>query len=129
MFYIDSTEKLRETIQLLEVERTDQKELLRKDFQHAYDQFKPLSLIKNTILGIGSLTQPGVNIISSTLSLATGYLTKKLIIGHSDNKLRMFLGSLVQLGVATLIVQRSRIIESVGRQVLQTFLFRKTKTI
>jgi len=121
MPYITSTAKLKEAIQQLEFERVNKEQLLIKDFQQAYTFIKPVSFFRSTLNDVFSSPLLIENIIGTAISLASGYVTKKIIIGRSDSKIRKLIGSVVEFGVINMIARRHVVIELFGRFLLNLF--------
>jgi len=125
MQYITSTTKLKEAIQLLESERRNQRQLLREDFHQAYVSFKPVNLLRNTLDEVVSSPLLIDKVIGTAVGLATGFITKKIIIGTSDNKFRKLIGSIFEFGAINIVTQRQNALKAVGRFLLQSFLQKK----
>ena len=64
-------------------------------------------------------------VIGTAVGLATGFITKKIIIGTSDNKFRKLIGSIFEFGVINIVAQRQNALKAVGRFLLQSFLQKK----
>jgi hypothetical protein len=58
------------------------------------------------------------------LSIATGYISKKIVVGASSNIIRRALGSIIQVGASKFISNHSDAIKSFGLMAIQQ-LFRK----
>ncbi len=124
---INSAAELKNVIQQLEVEREDQKQLLKKQFYIAYENLKPVNLIKSTLNNITSSPYLKDNLLASVLGLFSGYLSKKIVTGSSDNPVRKLLGTVLQVGVTNLIVQHPGTVKLLGRLIVQ-YIFHKNKT-
>jgi hypothetical protein len=55
------------------------------------------------------------NILSTGIGLASGFLSKKVFIGASGNKLRKLIGYVLQFGVTNFVAQHPDAIKSFGR--------------
>jgi len=122
---ITSTVSLKKAIQQLEVEREFQGVQLKKDFQTTFSNLNPFNILKATLEKATSTPLLFDNIFGTIIGLATGFLTKKIVIGKSHNKLRVLLGSVVQYGVLNYIGQRSVAIKSIGLYLIQSLLKKK----
>lgn len=127
MSKISSYAVLQETIQILEVEREIEGQILKEQFQLAYERLKPINLLRNTILEVASTPFLTDKIIGAALGLATGYLSKKIVVGASGNILRKLLGIVVQLGVTNSVAQNPYKIKSIGQFLFHHFLSKKEK--
>lgn len=110
--------ELNEAIQLLETERIIHLEMMNNEFSMAYEKYRPGNLIKNTIKKIGSSPSLYENIFNVGLALIAGFLSNKaLSISNSNRKPGKFLGLILQLGVANLVVHGPKVLKSVLQRV------------
>jgi hypothetical protein len=112
MYNINNASELKEAILLLEKKQAVQKQLLLKQIDLTYDSFRPVNIIKNTLKE--ALTSSGLsgNFLLSAIGLATGYLSKKLILGASGSLLKKVFGYLLQFGMAYLISKPPEVLKS-----------------
>jgi hypothetical protein len=113
----------------LEVQLAYEEQLLKEQFNLTYEHFKPVNLLKSTIQEIAASPYLVDNIIATAVSLATGYLSKKIVIGTSGNIFRKFLGLLMQLGVTNTVAQHPDTIKSIGQYIYQHFIRNKREEI
>ena len=121
---ISSAVSLRNAIQLLEAEQVASGIILKEQFLLTYESLKPVNILKNTLKEVATTPLLINNIIGTTVGLATGYLTKKVVIGASGNIFRNLLGAVLQFGVTNVVSQHPEGIKSVGQSVFQ-FIFGK----
>lgn len=119
---ISSIAGLKNAIQLLETEQELSKQLLKEQFYITYENLKPIALLKRAIKDISSSPYLVDNLSGTLMGLASGYLTKKLVVGSSGNLIRKLIGSVLQFGVTNVVAQHSNIIKTVGQAVLQHFI-------
>ena len=122
---ITSAAGLKDAIQLLEVEQATKGQLLKEHFYLTYESLKPVNLLKGTLNDISSSPYLIDNILGTAMGLATGYLSKKILIGASSNKFRKLIGSILQFGVINFVAQHSDTIKSFSRVIFQHFLRKK----
>jgi hypothetical protein len=125
---ITSTAGLKKAIELLEAEQAVELQRLKEQFYPAYESLKPVSLLKSTLKDIRSSPYLIDNIIGTALGLATGYLSKKMLVGASVNRVRKLIGSILQFGVTNVVAQHVDSIKSYGRYFLQ-HIFSKKESI
>ena len=94
-----STAVLKDTIQLLETEQEIEGRILKEQFYRTYESLKPVNLLRSSIRDVASSPYLIDNIIGTAVGLATGYLSRKIVIGTSGNLIRKLFGFLLQLGV------------------------------
>jgi hypothetical protein len=123
---INSIKDLRETILELEIKQKEDERLLREQFMIAYERLKPINMIKNSVKDM--ITSPGLKdqLISSTIGLAAGYLTKKAVVGSTrHHPLKQILGAFLQMGVTNLVAQNSDGIPSRVANLISGFLSKR----
>lgn len=122
---ITSIEELKNAIQFLEFEHSVKKQLLREQVYLTYESLKPINLLKSILQEISSSQNTIDNILGTTVGLASGYISKKIIVGHSANAIRKLVGSLLQFGVTTIVAQHPDMIKSISQFIFQHFLRKK----
>ena len=122
---ITSTTGLKNAIQLLEAEQAANWQLLKEQLNITYKSFRPVNLFKSTFNNMTSSPYLIENILGTTMGLATGYLSKKMVVGASVNIFRKLFGSVLQLLVTNVVAQHPDTIRSFGRYVFQQFLRKK----
>lgn len=122
---ISSVDEIRASIVLLELEQTYKRELVKIEFLETYEKLKPVNLIKNKIKSV--LADPDLksNLLTSAMSIAAGYLTKKAVVGQTHNPLKKLFGTLLQIGVTRLVAKNSENIKSTGKSVYQNLFSEK----
>ena len=121
---ITSSAELKNAIRLLEVEQDVNGQLLKEQFLLTFESLKPANLVKNTLSDLVSSPFLIDNLLNIAISLATGFLTKKIIVSASGSIFRKFLGSIMQVGVTNAVVQHPDAIKSLGQFLVQN-IFRK----
>jgi hypothetical protein len=122
---ITSVAGLKNAIQLLEVERAENGQLLKEQFYHIYESFKPVNLLKNTLKNITSSPYLIDGILGTTIGLAIIYLVKKKGASASGKLFRKLIVPVLQFGVTNVVAQHSETIKSFGQAILQHFLCKK----
>ena len=122
---ITSVAELKNAIQILEVEQNLKGKILKEQFYLVYENFKPINLLTGTLKDIVKSPYIIDNILGTVMGLATGYLSKKIFIGASGNKIKKIIGSILQFGITNVITQNSDSINTFGRSLLQHFLRKK----
>jgi hypothetical protein len=122
---ISSIADLKNAIQLSEAEQTHRLNLLKEQFYLTWDVFKPVNLIAGTLNNIVKSPFLVENLAGTAIGLVTGYLSKFLIIGKSGYGIRRLIGTLMQVGVTSLVAQNSGSIKSFGKSIFQHFFHKK----
>ncbi len=119
---ISSVIELRESILLLEIKKANELQLLKDEFKVTYESLKPVNLIKSKINELIESPDLKNNLINTTMGLAAGYLSKKVFVGSTHNPLKQLLGTVLQIGVSSLVAKNSDGIKSTVTTLLQSFL-------
>lgn len=122
---ITTTAELKEAIRLLEIEQKAEGALLKEQFKITYDSLKPANLIGSTIKDLIKSPDLKGDLLTTALSVATGYLSKKVAVGNTPNPLKQLLGTFLQMGVTGLVSKNSDAIKSIGSELLTRLLSTK----
>jgi hypothetical protein len=115
-------ETLDETIRKLEMQRDNERMLLKEQFQIAYESIKPANLVRSAIKEVTQSKELRENLLNYAVGMGTGYITKKVVVGKSHNPLRSLLGNVLQFGVSNVISKKSDLIKSAGTGLLKMIL-------
>ncbi len=121
MYNISNTEDLERAIILLENEFEDQKILLNEHLNILYQSYRPVNVVKDVFNEVTTSEKFRGNILTATLGLTTGYLTKKLFFSKSNNVLKSLTGNLFQYGIANFLIHPSRTLNSIILPILGLF--------
>ncbi|MCX6181686.1 MAG: hypothetical protein NT150_07155 [Bacteroidetes bacterium] len=122
---ITSAAELQNAIQQLEIKRANEYVLLTEQFHTTYESLKPLNIIKNTFNEVTSSPNFKDDLLGVTVGMATGYLSKAILIGATHNPIKKLLGTILQMGVSTAVAKNPDTIKSVIGSI--TDLFSKKK--
>ena len=122
---ITNAADLKQAIQSMEIEQVESEHQLKIQFHLIYESLKPVNLIRNTIKDIGSEPALIDNLISTTIGLAGGYISKKIAVGTSHNIFRKLFGSLLEFGVADVVARNPEALKSVGHFIFKMFSSKK----
>ena len=122
---ITSSAELKIAIQILETEQEIGAQLIKKQIILVHDSIKPINLLKNTVNDF--VTSPYLidNILGGAVGLASGYLSKKIVVGASGNLFRKLLGIVMQFGVTNAVSQHPEGIKSIGQYIFKHILTKK----
>lgn len=122
---VTSTSELKDAILRLEQKQKEQWVDLKDNINVAFDSLKPINLIKSTYREFLSTPHMAQDIIGSTIGLATGFVTKKLVVRKSGNVLRNFAGGLVQMLISNFVTRHSNVVKTIGSGLLQRVFTKK----
>jgi len=122
---ITSVDGLKNAIQVMELEHEYKQQLLKEQFSLTYESLKPINLIKSTFHDVTSSPYLIDNILGATVGLASGYISRKIVVGGSVNLIRKLLGSVLQFGITNVVSQHPESIKSIGQFIYQHILRKK----
>jgi hypothetical protein len=111
---ITTVASLKNEIRLLEVDQAFKGQQLKEQFFITYESFKPANIFKGTLNEAISSPYLIEHILGSAIGLATGFISRKLIVGNSGNLGKKVLGSALQFVITNLFTQRPDLIKSFG---------------
>ena len=123
---IFSIAELQESILLLEIKQANEALLLKAQFKITYESLKPVNLIKNVLNELVTAPDFKGDIFDATLSLTAGYLSKKAVAEATHSPLKQFFGTLLQMGVISIVSKNIPEIKS-GLAYLVNNIFKKIK--
>lgn len=122
MEIISTSEELKNAIRLVEAEHVLKGQLLKEQLMFTYESLKPVNMIRRAMTDITSSPDLIDNILSTSMGVASGFISKKVFVGSSDNSFRKLLGSIVQISVSSLVSRNSEAIKSFVQFVFQNLL-------
>jgi len=122
---IKTTVDLKNTIQQLEYKQANELLFLKRQFHITYESLKPVNLIKSSFHELTTAPEFKGNILDATLSIAAGYISKKVAIGATHNPLKQLLGTILQLGVTSVVSKNTDGIKSVAAKFINTMFAKK----
>jgi len=120
-----SIDELKQSIQLLETKQSEEGKLLKEQFKITYESLKPINLIKNTLKEFTSAPDLKSELLSTTLGMAVGYFTKKKIVGETDSPLKKAMGTLMQIGVTSVVSKNAGNLKSIAQFLIKNILKKK----
>jgi hypothetical protein len=109
---ITNAAELKDAILLLEIKQKNEAQLLKEQFKATVESLKPVNLIKKSLKDLVSAPELKEDLLATTLSMAAGFLTKKLVIGATQNPIKQIIGTLLQMGVTSIASKNSDEIKS-----------------
>ncbi len=122
MYNINNSDELRQAIRLLEDEVEEQKLQVKEQLNLLYKTFEPVTVVKNVFSEVVTSEEFRANILTATMGISTGYLTKRLLFKKNNNPLKSLLGNLLQYGLANLIIHPSRTLQTIFLPILGLIL-------
>jgi type I restriction-modification system DNA methylase subunit len=120
--------ELKAAILALELDQAKEEALLKAEFQVTYENLKPANLIKNTFAQFAKIPDLKGDMIDTTMSLAAGYISKKAILGSTNNPIKQLLGTALQVGITSLVSKNTDGIKTAFMYLINNFFSKKEKS-
>lgn len=122
---ITSIAELKNAIQELEYQQVNEWPALKEQFLETYENIKPINLIKNALSDLTTGPDLKGDLINTTLSLAAGFISKKIAVGSTHNPLKQLLGTLLQMGVTSIVSKNAEGIKSTTMTIINNIFSKK----
>lgn len=106
---VNATENLSQMILLLEQKQALELQALHRQYDIIHESIMPLNIAKSAFYSLTTSSNFKNKILQTVVSIASGYLSKKLVTGSSQNSFKKILGTVLQFAVTTLVAKRSTI--------------------
>ena len=103
--YKNKSEELEARIVALEAKKAIQYQVLKAELNTTYQQLRPSSLLYRALTDINKEPKVKDNLVESIVSIVGGYLSKKVIMGKSNNIFKNILGYAFQY-ISTKIISK-----------------------
>ena len=110
--------ELREDIQILSQLQNNQGKQLKDNFGNTIEHLKPYNLVTGAIEEIVYSPNLIKNIISTSLGITTGLITKKIFVGQSRNLFKKLAGNIIQYGITAAIAINPNAVKSAGNKII-----------
>ena len=100
---ITSVTSLRESIVALESRRREQERQLANHCRLIYESLKPVNIIKTIIRNLVGSTDPQHHVLRASMSVASGYLSRKIFFRSPSGPMKKIIGALLQFGITNLV--------------------------
>lgn len=117
--------ELSEAIIELKIKQALQGKLLKDDFHSTYENLKPANLIRSTFKDITSAPNFKGNLINVAMSLAAGFISKKVVAGNTKNPIKQILGTILQLVVTGVVSKNADEIKEVSSKAIDAVFHHK----
>lgn len=124
---IRSIEELNSAILLLEDEQAQEEILLKEQLEIAYESLKPVNLIKSTFKELVTAPDFKDDLFNTSLGLASGYFSKIIAVGSTNNPFKRILGNLLQMGVTSLVSKNADDIRAKIMDIISSFFEQKAE--
>lgn len=117
-----ASDKLKESIRLLEIRQDEEGKILKEQFKLTYESLKPANLIKSTLKELAGTSESKTNLFETIVSILTGYLSKKILVGSNSNIFMKMFGVLLQYGITYVVANNADSIRNLITNLIDRFL-------
>lgn len=117
----NETDSLNDLIIITEQKRAYELELLKKQLHLVSENLNPVNLIKSVFHEVVASPEIKNNLVNSAIGLSTGFLSKKLLTGNSQNSFKKVLGTLIQFGVTNIVSKHSDNLKLITKNLISRF--------
>ncbi|WP_430409344.1 hypothetical protein [Kordia sp.] len=100
---ISNINELEQSILKLKAQKENDFVALKSQMSHSYQELRPSRVVKRIFTDLKEEPKIKDNVLESVISLAAGYVSKRILIGKSNSFFKSVLGYLVQIGATKLI--------------------------
>ena len=122
---ITTSAELKNAIQLLEVEQAANGLLLKEQFNLIYESFKPVNMLKSTLMNMTSSPYLIDTILGTTMSLAVGFLGNRRVVGLSGTIIKKLIGYALKFGATKVVANNFDAIKSIGQGIIHNILSKR----
>ena len=123
-----TVESLKEAIKALEVKQANDRILLEEQMLFTYESLKPSNILKNIFKDFASSENLKNEFVNTAVAVTSGFITKKVIIGKSNNLALKLVGLAFQFGITSLVSKNYDVIKDVFNQFINRILGGKEET-
>lgn len=104
---LNQNQLLDEQIRLLKIKQSEDFEVLKSQFHLTLESLKPINLVKETINDFKNSKEIKSSLLESTLGIAAGYVTRKMIVGKSSSMIKKTAATIIQYLVSNYITKKA----------------------
>ena len=116
---INSSIALRNAIVQLESTQTVEEKILKEQFHLAYESVKPINLIKSTFKEVAASEEIKEKILTASVGLVAGLVSKKLFEGASHSPLRKLFGTALMFSITQAVTKNPEAVKTVAKKVFK----------
>lgn len=118
---IQSISDLEDAILLLKNKRLEEEKMLKEIFNQTYESIKPINIIKNIFRETVEPQNLKDSLVSTSVGLGLGYLSKILFQRIVKVPFKKFFGSALMLSVENLVAKYPEVVTTIANFFLNTF--------
>jgi len=123
-----TSESLKEMIRVLEIKQAEEGQVLKQELINTYENMKPSNILKNLVREFYSSEHLKDELISTAISVTSGFISKKLVVGKSNNQILKLVGLAVQLGITTFVSKKMENLKEAAINFVNRFVGEKEES-
>lgn len=120
-----TSESLKKAIKELEIKQVEEGAILKEQLVLTYESLKPVNFLKNLVKDVYSSESLKDELINTAVSVASGLVSKKLVVRRSNNEVLKLLGLAVQLGITTFVSKKMDVLKDAAINFMNRFIDKK----
>ena len=124
---ITSVTALKDAIGQLEEKQTVSKQVLKTQLQLTVESLRPINLLRSTINEAFSSPNFVDSMLGAAVGQTAGYVSKKVVVGHTRNPIIKLFGSILQTGIAALLTTYGDTIKETAVIIFKSFFKKKAE--
>lgn len=117
-----TAETLKEAIKKLEIKQAEEGQLVKEQLLITYENLKPVNILRNIVKDVYSSENYMQDFVEIIAGMASGFITKKIVVGRSKNPVLKLVGLAIQFGMTTLVSKKYTSIKDSLLQFVNRFL-------
>ena len=126
---INSETDLREAIVQLESKWADDGQKVKEQFFYTIESIKPINLIKSTFKDAVASPDLKDKILTTSVGLTAGFLTKLLFQGITKSPVKRLIGTTLMFGITKLVARNPETVRSLGKGLLNMIRSKSGKRV
>ncbi|MCH8546519.1 MAG: hypothetical protein LAT54_07280 [Cryomorphaceae bacterium] len=122
---INNTSELQAKISEMQAKSDEAAVLLKEELSGIVDGVHPVQLLKNGIRELVTSSEVKNELLGLSLAMSSGYMTKKLMIGNSNNIFQRIMGNVISVIVSKNIALNADKIQTTVLAVISSIMDRK----
>lgn len=120
-----TAESLKEMIKVLEIKQAEEGQILKEQIILTYENLKPSNIIKNVVREFYSSENLKDELIATAVSVTSGFITKKLVVGKSNNQILRLVGLAIQFAITNLVSKKMETLKEATLNFINRFIHEK----
>jgi hypothetical protein len=92
---------------------------------HSYNSLKPANIIRNTLHTLSVEPDFKGDLLNAGVSLAAGFVSKKIAVGSTHNPIKQLLGTFLQMSVTHFVAKNADSIKETTHQAIKSIFGKK----